>query len=92
MILCTINRYDAFFAVQRLQKLRIDYAVQCLNNGQVNLFFGKKECMEVVRQMIHKPLNQLTPEEDFILGIMLGYDICRQCQRYCSRKDFFRTV
>lgn len=28
----------------------------------------------------------LTPEEDFILGAMLGYDICAQCERYCKRK------
>ena len=25
-------------------------------------------------------------EEDFILGAMLGYDICAQCKRYCTRK------
>ena len=30
--------------------------------------------------------NQLTPEEDFILGAMLGYDLCAQCERYCKRK------
>ena len=28
----------------------------------------------------------LSPEEDFILGAMLGYDICAQCERYCERK------
>lgn len=26
------------------------------------------------------------PEEDFMLGIMLGYDISMQCERYCKRK------
>ena len=36
--------------------------------------------------MVNKPLSQLTPEEDFILGAMLGYDICAQCERYCERK------
>lgn len=36
--------------------------------------------------MVTRPLNQLTPEEDFILGAMLGYDICAQCERYCKRK------
>ena len=29
----------------------------------------------------------LTPEEDFMLGAMLGYDICAQCERYCERKQ-----
>ena len=33
-----------------------------------------------------RPLNELTPEEDFILGTMLGYDLCAQCQRFCQRK------
>ena len=37
--------------------------------------------------MVTRPLNQLTPEEDFILGAMLGYDICTQCERYCERKE-----
>ena len=27
------------------------------------------------------------PEEDFILGAMLGYDLCQQCKRYCSKKE-----
>ena len=36
--------------------------------------------------MVTRPLNMLTPEEDFILGAMLGYDICAQCKRYCDRK------
>lgn len=36
--------------------------------------------------MVTRPLNRLTPEEDFILGAMLGYDICAQCKRYCTRK------
>ena len=36
--------------------------------------------------VVTRPLNQLTPEEDFILGAMLGYDICAQCERYCKRK------
>lgn len=42
--------------------------------------------MEVYLILFNKPLSQLTPEEDFILGAMLGYDICAQCERYCERK------
>ena len=43
-------------------------------------------CLDAVRTFVHKPLNELTPEEDFMLGAMLGYDIARQCERYCKRK------
>ena len=53
---------------------------------RLNLFFGKKECLDAIRMIVTKPLCQLTPEEDFILGAMLGYDICAQCERYCERK------
>lgn len=35
--------------------------------------------------MITRPLQQLSPEEDFILGALLGYDICMQCERFCKR-------
>lgn len=47
---------------------------------------GKKECLDAIRMIVTKPLCQLSPEEDFILGAMLGYDICAQCERYCERK------
>mgnify|MGYP000851600869 len=39
-----------------------------------------------MRHIITRPLNQLTAEEDFILGTMLGYDLCQQCKRYCNKK------
>ena len=41
----------------------------------------REECMEAMRHIIIRPLNQLTAEEDFILGAMLGYDLCQQCKR-----------
>ena len=31
-------------------------------------------------------LSNLTDEEDFILGTMLGYDRVKQCERYLRRK------
>ena len=39
-----------------------------------------------MQTFVDKPLNKLTPEEDFMLGIMLGYDISMQCERYCKPK------
>lgn len=44
-------------------------------------------CLETVATFIHKPLNELSAEEDFMLGAMLGYDIAGQCERYCKRKS-----
>lgn len=87
MVLYTFNEKYRDFAVNRLEKQSIDYIIQPVGNGRVNLFFGKRECMAAIRRMVTRPLCQLTPEEDFILGAMLGYDICAQCERYCERKQ-----
>jgi len=32
-------------------------------------------------------LNNYTDEEDFILGIMLGYDRYKQCDRFIKRRN-----
>ena len=87
MVLFTFNKRYEQFAVTRLQHQNISYVIQPVGNDRLNLFFGKKECLDAIRLMITKPLCQLTPEEDFILGAMLGYDICAQCERYCERKS-----
>lgn len=87
MVLFTFNKRYEQFAVTRLQHQNISYVIQPVGNNRLNLFFGKKECLDAIRLMITKPLCQLTPEEDFILGAMLGYDICAQCERYCERKS-----
>ena len=87
MVLFTFNKRYEQFAVTRLQHQNISYVIQPVGNDRLNLFFGKKECLDAIRLMITKPLCQLTPEEDFILGALLGYDICAQCERYCERKS-----
>ncbi len=86
MVLFTFNKKYEQFAVTRLQHLNIKYLIQPAGNESINLFFGREECLDTIRLMINRPLNELSPEEDFILGTMLGYDICRQCERYCDRK------
>ena len=86
MVLFTFNKRYESFAIARLQHQNINYIVQPVGNDRLNLFFGKRECLDAIRLMVTKPLNQLSPEEDFILGTMLGYDLCAQCERYCERK------
>lgn len=87
MVLYTFNKKYEDFALKRLERQHIDYIIQPVGNNRLNLFFGKKECLDAIRLMVNRPLNQLSPEEDFILGAMLGYDICAQCERYCERKS-----
>lgn len=86
MVLHTINKRLEPFAINRLKDQNIDFFVQPLSDKRVNIFFGRKECVDMVSKMINRPLNELTAEEDFILGTLLGYDLTVQCERYCSRK------
>ena len=51
-----------------------------------NVFFGNKDCIKVVSTFDSR-LYKLTPEQDFMLGTMLGYDKIQQCQRYFDMKE-----
>ena len=86
MILFTCNHRFEQQVCHRLCRQSIDYVVQPAGKENVNVYFGRKECLDAIRLFVTRPLNELTPEEDFILGAMLGYDICAQCERYCERK------
>ena len=86
MVLYTFNKKYEAFAISRLQRQNIDYVIQPVGNDRLNLFFGREVCIDAIRLIVTKPLNQLSPEEDFILGAMLGYDIRLQCERYCQQK------
>ena len=86
MILFTMNKRFEQFATERLQHQNIPYILQPAGKNTLNLYYGRRECLEAIRLIVTRPLNELTPEEDFILGAMLGYDICAQCERFCERK------
>lgn len=86
MALFTTKRENSAYAIARLQNQTINYVVQEAGNNNINIYFGADECIETVKMLVKKPLNELTAEEDFMLGAMLGYDICVQCRRYCERK------
>ena len=83
MVLYTFPERYQQQAIGKLERQGIDYLIQPVGNRRINLFFGRKECMDALRTFAGRPLNKLTPEEDFILGTLLGYDLC---ERYCKRK------
>lgn len=87
MVLFTMDKQNQAFATERLAKQNIAYVVQDVVKDKINLYFGRPECIEAIKLFANKPLNQLTPEEDFMLGAILGYNICQQCERFCSRKQ-----
>ena len=86
MVLFTCNKKYGKQTVERLESQGIPYILQPAGQQNLNIYFGRRECVDAIRLIVTRPLNQLTPEEDFILGAMLGYDICAQCERYCRRK------
>lgn len=85
LVLHTLPRSQQDAAEERLRKLQIAYKIQDVSINKINIFFGAPECVAVIQQFAHKPLHEFTPEEDFILGIMLGYSRLQQCQRYLKR-------
>ena len=92
LVLCTMCRTCASIVAERLRGQQIGYMIQEVSEKKVNLYFGKQECLDAVKTFIHKPLNRLSPEEDFMLGAMLGYDISMQCRRYCDRKSMRKAT
>ncbi len=92
LVLCTLCPTCAAIIKERLDELGIEYLTRELGNRNVNLFFGERACLDAVSEFIGKPLNRLTPEEDFMLGAMLGYDITQQCRRFCDRKAKLQSV
>ena len=82
LILHTIPAQHQDAVQSKLERMQIDYQIYPLSNGNINVFFGAKECVDVIK-VIGKPfLKDYTFEEDFILGTMLGYDRLQQCRRY----------
>ncbi|MBN2427715.1 MAG: DUF2023 family protein [Deltaproteobacteria bacterium] len=70
-----------------LTRENISYLIYPLGRTRINLFFGAGKCVEVVASIGKSSLSDYTPEEDFILGTMLGYSRLQQCTRYLVRKD-----
>lgn len=70
----------------RLNKEKIDFAVNKISANKINVFFGAKECVDIVKNF-NPRLNKITPEQDFMLGIMLGYDRLAQCSRFLKMKS-----
>lgn len=86
LVLYTLRKELAPKAVERLERQQIGYIVQDAGDCNVNIYFGRPQCLKAISSFVSRPLYSLTPEEDFILGALLGYDICLQCERYCDRK------
>jgi hypothetical protein len=72
---------------EKLLRWGIDYHSVPLGEDRVNLFFGNPVCIEVTRRFGKINLSDLSDEEDFILGILLGYDKIQQCRRFLEHRN-----
>lgn len=72
--------------IAQLEKNDIEYMIQHASGNKINVFFGDKRCIDVLKTIGEKNLSNFTDEEDFMLGIMLGYDRLKQCERFIERK------
>lgn len=87
LILHTISEDILSNVKIKLNLKHIPYQIYKLKNGRYNIFFGDSSCVDVIRQIGKSNLSHYTIEEDFILGIMLGYDRKKQCERYIKFKN-----
>ena len=84
LILTTEKASNRDYIKYRLEKEKIPYLIQDVSDRSINVFFVNEDCIKVV-STFDKHLNKLSPEHDFMLGIMLGYDRILQCKRYMQR-------
>ncbi len=90
--LCTLKAKNRQRVEDRLNKEDVAYLIHEIGDDKINVYFGDRECIEVIKSFKKIYLNELTPAEDFILGIMLGYDRLRQCKRYLDKKFIKNTL
>jgi len=84
LALQTLPRAYGCWVMKRLDGLRVDYLVYPAGKEHINVFLGDRDCLEIVRLIGKFDLSRYTPQEDFILGIMLGYGRQQQFSRFLA--------
>ncbi|MFD2235122.1 DUF2023 family protein [Phaeospirillum tilakii] len=82
LVLLTLPSEEVPAVLARLELDSVTHFLQPVGPAKANLFFGRGLWVETARRIVSRPLAQLSPEEDFILGTLLGYDREQQCQRF----------
>jgi hypothetical protein len=91
LALYTIQPSDQELIQSRLDHEGVAAHFLPIEDGRVNVYFGHETCVNVVKEFGSCPHCLHTPEQDFILGIMLGYDRTKQCERYLDRREFCKA-
>ncbi len=92
MILHTMPNELKQAVIDKLEMNDITYHIVDVSENKFNVFFGEPDCIEVISGFCEKPLYELSPEEDFIVGVLLGYCPVKQCQRYKLRQGLAKAA
>ena len=87
LILHTIPKPEIGDAIKRFETHKIPYIVNSAGRNNCNIYFGDQICIDIIKQIDKEKLSDYTPEEDFILGTMLGYCRQQQCKRFLKLKN-----
>jgi len=91
LVLYTGCSTDRTAIIARLEKHKIDYIITQVSGKKINVFFGSQECIAVLQNFRTLELDKISDSEDFILGVMLGYDVSLQCRRYVKRLELIKA-
>lgn len=91
LILHTISKSYMPLIERKLQSKNIAYHITEIRNGNINVFFGDESCINIIKSINKNSLSDYSLEEDFMLGIMLGYDRKKQCERYLKFKELNKS-
>lgn len=84
--LVTLDKNRLEFAIKKIAKAGLFYFAQNIDENakiqKANLFFGERDTIKVLEKIITCDLDKLCREHDFMLGVLLGYDIKKQCERF----------
>lgn len=92
LILMTVSIEAAGPIVSHLVAAGVAHHVHDARHSRVNIVFGRPAAVTAARRFMVGPLCDLSPEHDFMLGILLGYDREQQCLRYLARSEAGRGV
>ena len=92
LVLCTDKTENMEKIETRLKKEKIKYLIHKISKDKINVYFGHKLCLEVVETFGTTKLNELDDKQDFMLGIMLGYDRIQQCDRYLKKSNKTKQI
>ncbi|MDC7241376.1 MAG: DUF2023 family protein [Spirochaetales bacterium] len=87
LVLHTCLTEEIPFVEAKLSKDNISYLLHPVSANKVNVFFGEKVCIEVLKKFSTLKLHRITDQEDFILGTLLGYDLKLQCSRFLEKRE-----